>query len=815
MKRLLIGTLILILCSVNIAAQNRSYNENLVKAKNFEIQKKWINALASYYDAMEAEPTEKAKEAFNSYIRLADMIKDGNLGYTRDFDIFDVWVDICDEWEEYWKENSPVYFRLGKIEKSEIDLDTRTGSYKATLSSSFTSKYKELYSVVLEGWKKASWCWTGCSKDSLKLTDNPEDRKYSVSASIVDANDKILFLLSENEMDYCDSDNSKDLYRWIIKNVPRDKMKEVESAKCIVKPSGVFWTVNGQKSSYDIKNVEVVTTNESPASNAVAVVKGLLASKIEMVFVKGGTFQMGNNNLFYSDKPSHNVTVSSFYIGKTEVTQVQWEYVMGNNPSSCIGESKPVDRVSWFDAIVYCNKLSIMQGKTPVYSVNGKTNPADWDYTPCENKFIRGCLMMNASANGYRLPTEAEWEYAAKGGNKSRNYKYSGSNDLNSVAWYGDLGIHSVATKTPNELGLYDMSGNVGEWCWDWYGLYQSASQINPFSTDAQSFANMRVIRGSPRDGSYDDDLYYHVVHRGSSGASKCSYDLGFRIVCPSSEMIDYMVEKEKKDRTEFLKNLSDNFVYVQGGTFSMGSNSYRSTQPVHNVNLSSFYIGKTEVTRVQWVAVMGDHILKPFIGGDKHPIAGISWFDVIVFCNKLSKMDGRTPVYSVNGNTDSELWNYNPCRGESISGTITMNMNANGYRLPTEAEWEYAAWGGNKRKGYKYSGSNNLGNVAWYSENSGEQIHDVATKAPNELGLYDMSGNVLEWCWDWYGSYNGNSQTNPSGVSSGNERVMRGGYYSSSSDTCGVARRMSARPSTFSFDIYSCGFRIVRSSLR
>ncbi len=223
-------------------------------------------------------------------------------------------------------------------------------------------------------------------------------------------------------------------------------------------------------------------------------------------------------------------------------------------------------------------------------------------------------------------------------------------------------------------------------------------------------------------------------------------------------------------------------------------------------MTVSSFYIGKTEVTQAQWKTVMGNN--PSYYKGDNRPVEEVSWYDAIVFCNKLSIMDGRIPSYSVDGKTDPDTWNYIPCNGDSINGTIAMNVSASGYRLPTEAEWEYAAWGGNIRKGYKYSGGDNMECVAWYKDNSGYQTHDVAAKAPNELGIYDMSGNVCEWCWDWdsLNYYSRSSTSNPTGASSGSDRILRGGSCYDY-DYCRVALRGNYDPH---YRDYVNGFRVV-----
>ena len=170
---------------------------------------------------------------------------------------------------------------------------------------------------------------------------------------------------------------------------------------------------------------------------------------------------------FDNERPVHTVTVSTFYIGKYEVTQGLYESVMGANPSEFKGDNNlPVENVTWYNAVSFCNKLSEKEGRQAVYTIDGTTVTADW------------------SKNGYRLPTEAEWEYAAKGGNGSPgNYLYAGSNNVDDVAWYSGNSSntpHVVGKAKPNGLGIYDMSGNVWEWCWDWYSDYSSEAQSDP-----------------------------------------------------------------------------------------------------------------------------------------------------------------------------------------------------------------------------------------------------------------------------------------------------------------------------------------------
>ncbi len=235
-----------------------------------------------------------------------------------------------------------------------------------------------------------------------------------------------------------------------------------------------------------------------------------------------------------------------------------------------------------------------------------------------------------------------------------------------------------------------------------------------------------------------------------------------------------------------------EGMVLVPAGTYMMGSNNGDSDEkPVHQVTISkAYYMGKYEVTQAEWVKIMGHNPSN--WKGDTLPVESVSWNEAVEYCNKRSLAEGLMPCYSSNGST------------------IYCNFSANGYRLPTEAEWEWAARGGGKDLlHYDYSGSNNVGTVAWYTDNSGGRTHPVGQKQGNSLGLYDMSGNVWEWCWDWYGGYSGSNQTDPAGAASGTSRVIRGGSWRySAANVRSVGRDFNTPGYRYNF----LGFRVARS---
>lgn len=254
------------------------------------------------------------------------------------------------------------------------------------------------------------------------------------------------------------------------------------------------------------------------------------------------------------------------------------------------------------------------------------------------------------------------------------------------------------------------------------------------------------------------------------------------------------VVAEDKSKKVFSVNGVSFTMILVEGGTFTMGATSeqgsdcYDNEKPAHSVTLSDYYIGQTEVTQALWKAVMGSTVYQqrdkadkswPIRGeGDNYPMYYISWNECQEFVNKLNSL-------------------------------LSSQLGGKRFALPTEAQWEYAARGGRKSNGYKYSGSNTIDYVAWYTDNdnSSSATHPVATKSANELGIYDMSGNVWEWCQDWYGSYSSASQTNPTGASSGSNRVKRGGSWGCSASYCRVSYRIYNSPASRYSDL---GLRLV-----
>jgi len=256
-----------------------------------------------------------------------------------------------------------------------------------------------------------------------------------------------------------------------------------------------------------------------------------IAEPDSFVQINGGTFTMGSPEdepeREDDEGPQHQVTVSSFYMGKYEVTQKEYQEVMGTNPSEFKGDNLPVENVSWYDAIEYCNARSQKEGLTPAYTIDKSrkdpNNINDWD----NYKWV---ITWNHNANGYRLPTEAEWEYACRAGTTTAYNTGAGITD--NTGWYdanSDEKTHLVGQKPANAWGLYDMHGNVSEWCWDWYLVYPNEAQTNPVGTSLGVLG--RVLRG----GDWKFTAGYIRSAKRSAVLPNRRYNLlGFRVLRPA-----------------------------------------------------------------------------------------------------------------------------------------------------------------------------------------------------------------------------------------------------------------------------------------
>ena len=488
-------------------------------------------------------------------------------------------------------------------------------------------------------------------------------------------------------------------------------------------------------------------------------------AEMEFVWIEPGVFQMGGSD---SDEvPVHEVEISKgFYLGKYEITQGQWEAVMGETPWS--GEdyvqehpSHPAVYISWEDVQTFIGRLNAAAGDSL-----------------------------------YRLPTEAEWEYACRAGTTTFFSFGNDVSELTDYAWYdanalhvGEEYAHAVGLKLPNAWGLYDMHGNVLEWVQDWYGedYYNSSPRVDPLGPYS---GTGRVIRG----GAFGNDVrIVRSSYRGIfSPGGRHSY-VGARLVRigkPGEVLIDPPEEVPEEvppvdeggavgEESTFslLGGAEMEVVWIEPGVFQMGATESEINEtidwcvddlgalrsncidvlgdqgPLHEVEISQgFYLGKYEITQGQWEAVMGT---TPWTGRDyvrehsSHPAVYISWYDTQAFIGRL-----------------------NAAAGDSL------------YRLPSEAEWEYACRAGTQTRWSFGDNENQLGDYAWYRANAWDvgkgYAQPVGTKLPNAWGLYDMHGNVFEWVQDWYGRdyYNSSPRVDPLGPSSGSYRIFRGGDF-------------------------------------
>ncbi|MFC1608117.1 SUMF1/EgtB/PvdO family nonheme iron enzyme, partial [Candidatus Latescibacterota bacterium] len=530
------------------------------------------------------------------------------------------------------------------------------------------------------------------------------------------------------------------------------KIPQAESDQCLIK---ITDSSNESISSISESTFKIIPNTEYRIHD------------IPIVALTENSFSMGSTE----HGPIHSVSLNALQISRYEITQKQYLSIMGSNPSqNTSSEDLPVTHVSWYSAVQFCNKLSEIAGFDPCY------NESTWE--------------CNFDKNGFRLPTEAEWEYACGAGDYGNNG--IGEDNFSDYAWFEETSIgviHAVGQKKPNHWNLYDMHGNVAEWCTDWFEENYSVnnSEFNPVGPDT---GTSKVRRG----GAINEYSRYLLSYfRHDNPPDWQMNNNGFRIVRRDSRAIqgkilnngsplsavnihitgaitdttvttddtgtytlagwlggEYTVTPRKVGYTfspdsttvsidfedvtvdEFQAELDPRYVMEHGipfakipaGSFMMGSeeSALEFENLVHEVTLDGFFIGATEVTQEQYLDIIGENISR-YTDNVNNPVDKANWYESVQFCNKLS-----------------ELLGLEKCYNES---TWECDITKNGYRLPTEAEWEYACRAGTSTKYYNGSTESDLDKIAWYKDNCNNSPQPVGLKSPNSWNLYDIYGNV------------------------------------------------------------------------
>ena len=483
---------------------------------------------------------------------------------------------------------------------------------------------------------------------------------------------------------------------------------------------------------------------------------------LDLIWIEPGTFMMGSPKGEpgrLTNEELHQVTLTQgYWLGKYEVTQEQYETIMGTNPSDVKEDVLPVDSVSWNEAMEFCAKLNAQE------KAAGRL-PEGYEYS---------------------LPTESQWEYACRAGTTTAlNSGKNLSDELRSPEvdevgwyWYNCDETHRVGQKKPNAWGLYDMHGNVQEWCLDWYDDHYPTYPVkDPTGPDT---GWSRVLRGGGWDRTAHDCRSANRRH-GNPDTTR-SANVGFRVALAP-------IPVPSKDIAIRLSTMVVMpMIWIEPGTFMMGSPKDElgrySNETQRQVTLTrGYWLGMFEVTQAQYEAVMGTN--PSHIKGSNLPVSRVDWNDAMKFCEKLTA-------------------------NEKAAGRLPEGYK---YTLPTEAQWEYACRAGtttalNSGKNLTSTAKcSNMDEVGWYEFNSEETLHDVGLKKPNDWRLYDMHGNVYEWCLDWYEDFPATPVTDPMGPSTGTKRVFRGGCYYFSGIDC----RSGCRYGDFPTDEYwGSGFRVA-----
>jgi formylglycine-generating enzyme required for sulfatase activity len=496
--------------------------------------------------------------------------------------------------------------------------------------------------------------------------------------------------------------------------------------------------------------------------------------KLELALIPPGHFRMGTEGDNFNEV-AHDVTITKpFYMAVTETTQEQYEAVIGKNPSEFSAHGNLKEKLA----------PGTDTAKFPVDSVT-------WPEAEAFGKAI-----------GAQLPTEAQWEYACRSGTTTKYY--FGETFNGTEANVKDTGLErttKVASYPANAFGLFDMFGNVREWCRDWYAdKFDELGDKDPERTSKQS-EDHRVLRGGSWNYAIKVGRSAHRDH--STLSSARNIGIGFRVIVylpssgPAPSLLSALTEKEaKKLQADWAAKLK-----LPVETSNKIGMTTILVPPAGEPLLRAYYLGKYEVTQVEWEIVMGFNPSgfgpkNPKAAGldtSKFPVENLNWFECVEFLNKLSDLEGFKPYYDLTVKKRA---------GRSIDVAEVKILGGAGYHLPTDAEWEHACRAGTKTKYHCGDKDEDLPEYAWFKDNSDGRTHAVGEKKPNAFGFYDMHGNVREWNEDMLT----NSQTQAP------ERVNRGGYFNNPAKFCTVSSRYSNDPALRT-PYY--GLRVARVALR
>jgi formylglycine-generating enzyme required for sulfatase activity len=579
-----------------------------------------------------------------------------------------------------------------------------------------------------------------------------------------------------------------------------------------------------------------VTVTNSSSQRFFRLFQGIISTADGMALIPAGVFAMGDALDNTPSDPVTNVYVSAFYMDTNLVSYGEWtsNYVYATSLGYVFdhagygkGGNHPVTAINWYDAVKWCNARSQQASLKPVYYIDAAMTQV---YTNGDTDTVYA----NWSNTGYRLPTEAEWEKAARGGLSGLRFPWgntiseSQANYDGQTAFPYDLGPTGLNTNfdtggppftspvgsfAPNGYGLYDMAGNVDEWCWDWFGPYAGGS--DPHGPDS---GGSRVLRGGDWDSTANDAC---TASRSAIGPSSALLYWGFRCV-----------------RNVPGNTTADGMALIPAGSFTIGDtlDGIGIATPT-NVYVSAFLMDTNLVRYDRWQLVYSYATSHGYGFDDagyakatNHPAGNVNWYDAVKWCNARSQQAGLTPVYYTDPGFTQVYMN-----GDIDITNANVNWSANGYRLPTSAEWEKAARGGLTGQRFPWgltiseSQANYEGNTNNFYDlgpegsntnyNTGyPYTSPVGAFAANGYGLYDMAGNMNEWCWDWYAvpSYPAGSPylggTDPRGplTESVYYRVARGGGWSNEGAELRCAFPNGFPPNAIANGII--GFRCVRN---